>query len=185
MTAFGGLVAFKPCDQSIWVHFPQIPLSLRKNGQEEPRLVSLRRLRSSRNMTGRPGYWTMEMNGGSSAPCLTCTPCVPLFVHCLIRVEAEGLLDNQGRAGIISIVRWNLRPVIFGVDVTRYERICFLRRSIFPYEACRNRAIFAIAMGSCRAGMAWKRFKAGSREKWKTKSKRTPSWTEAKNGILE
>ena len=42
-------------------------------------------------------------------------PCVPLFVHCLIRVETEGLLDYQGQAGIISIVRWNLRPVIFGV----------------------------------------------------------------------
>ena len=36
---------------------------------------------------------TMEMNGGSSVPHLACTPCVPLFVHCLIRVEAEGLLD--------------------------------------------------------------------------------------------
>ena len=67
-------------------------------------------------MTGRPGCWTMKMNGGSSAPHLACTPCVPLFVHCLIRVEAEGLLDYQGRAGIISIVRWNLRPVIFGVE---------------------------------------------------------------------
>ena len=33
------------------------------------------------------------------------------------RVEAEGLLDYQGRAGIISIVRWNLRPVIFGVEI--------------------------------------------------------------------
>ena len=30
-------------------------------------------------MTGRPGHWTMEMNGGGSAPCLACTPCVPLF----------------------------------------------------------------------------------------------------------
>ena len=29
-------------------------------------------------------------------------------------MEAEGLLDYQGRAGIISIVRWNRRPVIFG-----------------------------------------------------------------------
>ena len=49
-------------------------------------------------MTGRPGYRTMEMNGGSSAPYLACTPCVPLFVHCLIRVEAEGLLDyGDGR----------------------------------------------------------------------------------------
>ena len=31
------------------------------------------------NMTGRPGYRTMEMNGGSSKPFLACTPCVPLF----------------------------------------------------------------------------------------------------------
>ena len=68
------------------------------------------------NMTGRPGHWTMEMNGGSYAPYLACTPCVPLFAHCLIRMEAEGLLDYKGRAGIISIVRWNLRPVIFGVE---------------------------------------------------------------------
>ena len=29
---------------------------------------------------------------------------------------SRGALDYQGRAGIISIVRWNLRPVIFGVD---------------------------------------------------------------------
>ena len=52
---------------------------------------------SGTDMTGRPGYRTMEMNGGSSASHLTCTPCVPLFVHCLIRVETE--LDYQGRAG--------------------------------------------------------------------------------------
>ena len=44
-------------------------------------------------MTGRPGCWTMEMNGGSSAPY---TPC---FLHCLIGVETEGVLDYQGRAG--------------------------------------------------------------------------------------
>ena len=41
----------------------------------------------------------------------------PCFLLCLIGVETEGLLDYQGRAGIISIVRWNLRPVIFGVDI--------------------------------------------------------------------
>ena len=35
----------------------------------------------------------------------------PCSVLCLVRVETEGLLDYQGRAGIISIVRWNLRPV--------------------------------------------------------------------------
>ena len=32
-------------------------------------------------------------------------------MFCLSRVETEGLLDYQGRAGIISIVRWSLRPV--------------------------------------------------------------------------
>ena len=61
----------------------------------------------------------MEMNGASSAPHLARTPCVPLFCtffFFFIGVETEGLLDYQGRAGIISIVRWNLRPVIFGVD---------------------------------------------------------------------
>ena len=78
-----------------------------------------RSLHSMPNMTGRPGYRTMEMNGGSSALYLGCAPCVPLIVHCLMRVEAEGLLDYQGRAGIISIVRWNLRPVIFGIDTLR------------------------------------------------------------------
>ena len=65
------------------------------------------------DVTGRPGYWTMEMNGGSSAPHLACTPCVPLFVHCLKRVEAEGLLDYQGRAGIISSI------VRFGIEKSR------------------------------------------------------------------
>ena len=39
------------------------------------------RLRSNMpNMTGRPGYRTMEMNGGSSASYLARTPCVPLVL---------------------------------------------------------------------------------------------------------
>ena len=160
-------------------------------------LPSLKEFKTARakktrpNMTGRPGYRTMEMNGGSSAPCLAYTPCVPLFCtlfHRLgsvfgrtdfsrififhppdfvadlvagffllifvgksaqknppgkspaksskfyttkipdnflqrdqanIGVETEGLLDYQGQAGIISIVRWNLRLVIFGVEKRR------------------------------------------------------------------
>ena len=40
------------------------------------------------------------------------------FVLCLIGVEAEGLLDHQGRAGIKTIEQWNLRPVIFGVEAS-------------------------------------------------------------------
>ena len=84
------------------------------------------------NMTGRPGYRTMEKNGGSSAQYLACTPCVPLFVHCLIRVEAEGPLDYQGRAGIISIVRWNLRPVIFGLDYQKLESDLSISQTCLP-----------------------------------------------------
>ena len=42
----------------------------------------------------------MEMIGGSSAPYLARTPCVPLFCTSLNRVgKTEGLLDYQGRAG--------------------------------------------------------------------------------------
>ena len=41
----------------------------------------------------------------------------PCFLLCLVGVETEGLLDYEGTAGFISIVRWNLRPVIFGVDL--------------------------------------------------------------------
>ena len=58
----------------------------------------------------------MEMNGGSAASYLTCTLCVPVFLLISVGLEAKGLLDFQGRRGITSIVRWNLRPVIFGVD---------------------------------------------------------------------
>ena len=60
-------------------------------------------------LTGRPGCrrQRMEMNGGSSASYLARTPCAPCFVLCLTGGETEGLLDYH--------VRWNLRPVIFGV----------------------------------------------------------------------
>ena len=69
------------------------------------------------NMTGRPGCRTAD-NGNEwgkfrvvprSHLCFSC------FVFCFLRVEREELFDYQGRAGIISIVRWILRPVIFGV----------------------------------------------------------------------
>ena len=54
---------------------------------------------SSLNMTGRPGYWTMEMNGGSSAPYLACTPCVPLFVHCFNKGGSRGAFRLPGASG--------------------------------------------------------------------------------------
>ena len=61
-------------------------------------------------------HQTMEMNGGSSASYLACTPCVPLFCTLFNRDGARRASRLQERAGIISIVRWNLRPVIFGGD---------------------------------------------------------------------
>ena len=87
-------------------------------------------------LTGRPGRRTMEMIGGSSVSYLARTPCVPLFSLCLIGVETEGLLDHQGRVGIISIVRWNLRPVIFGVEsATGFRRS---KPPATPYRGVRD-----------------------------------------------
>ena len=48
-------------------------------------------------------------------------PC--LYIVYLIRVEAEGLLVYEGRAGIISIVRWNLCPVIFGFECLNHVHV--------------------------------------------------------------
>ena len=58
----------------------------------------------------------MEMNGRSTVSYLMRAPRVPFFMLILIGLEAKGLLAFQGRRGIASVVRWNLRPVIFGVD---------------------------------------------------------------------
>ena len=49
---------------------------------------------------------------------LTRTPFVPLLCTLFNRAGdlTEEFLDYQGRTGVISIVWWNLRPVIFGVE---------------------------------------------------------------------
>ena len=70
---------------------------------------------SGGDMTGRPGHRTMEMNGKSTVSYLMRTPRVPFFMLILVGLEAKNLLVFQGRRGIASVVRWNLRPVIFGV----------------------------------------------------------------------
>ena len=68
-------------------------------------------------MSGRPGDRMTEINGGSAASYLVRNLCVPVFcLFSLIGLEAQGLLDFQGRRGIASVVRWNLRPVILGVE---------------------------------------------------------------------
>ena len=50
-------------------------------------------------MTGRPGYRTMEMIGGSSAPYLTRTPCVPLFCTSFNRVGNKERFRLPGAGG--------------------------------------------------------------------------------------
>ena len=87
-------------------------------------------LTSGTNMTGRREYWTMEMNGGSSASCLARSPCVPLFYTYFTSLETEEPLAFQGRAGITSTVRWNLHPVIFGVDHKHSQKVLILARTI-------------------------------------------------------
>ena len=60
----------------------------------------------------------MEINGGTTASYLVCTPYVPLSMLVLIGLETKGFFfDFEGRRGIASIVRLNLRPVIFGVEI--------------------------------------------------------------------
>ena len=68
-------------------------------------------------MTGRPGHRTMEMNGKSTVSYLVRAPRIPFFMLILMGLEAKNLLAFEGRRGIASVVRWNLRPVIFGVDL--------------------------------------------------------------------
>ena len=44
-------------------------------------------------------------------------PLHPLVYAFFKGLETKGLLDFQGRCGITSVLRWNLRPVISGVDI--------------------------------------------------------------------
>ena len=80
-------------------------------------------------MTGRPGHRTMEINGKSTVSYLVRTPHVPFFMLILIGLEAKNLLAFQGRRGIASVVRWNLRPIIFGVEYIRSGK---LQNESFP-----------------------------------------------------
>ena len=87
--------------------------------------------RQNRARVGDQHDWTTggpHDGNGVEMPCRTShaplCPCVFLFV--LIGLKAKGLLDFQGRRGITSIVRWNIRPVIFGVE----------RDNIFTQRRC-------------------------------------------------
>ena len=72
-------------------------------------------------MTGRPGCRTMEMNGGSSASYLARTPRVPLFCTLFPKGGSKRAFRLSGEGGMISIVRWKFRPVIFGGDCSSRE----------------------------------------------------------------
>ena len=85
------------------------------------------------------------MNGGSSASLAPFT--FPCFVLRLIGVETKGLLDYQGRAGIISIVRWNLRPVIFGVLSGPLNRLNAILSLLQPLDRYRTPSAIGSAIG--------------------------------------
>ena len=70
-------------------------------------------------------FWDITVGSASLYP--IASPCCAL---CLIGMEAEGFLDYQGRAGIMSIVRY-LRLVIFG-----FERWCFLASQVNVRFGC-------------------------------------------------
>ena len=56
-------------------------------------------------------------------------------LHVLIGLETEGPADLQGRAGITSIVCWNIRPVIFGVDKTSFQSFSTGKSSVLVQTA--------------------------------------------------
>ena len=64
-----------------------------------------------------PGDRTMEVNGGSTGS----HPLRPCVFAYFIGLETKVFLDFKGRRGITSVVRWNLRLVIFGV-ASHWER---------------------------------------------------------------
>ena len=65
-------------------------------------------------MTGRPGCWAMEMNGGSSAPYLARTLCVPLFCTLL---KQNGFWTTRGGRGSLPLYggtfAWSYSVLIF------------------------------------------------------------------------
>ena len=70
------------------------------------------------HMTGRPQCRISEMSGGYCTSCLARTHGVPLLIYLAqpvstLETEMQG---GTGPTGISSIVQWNLRSVILGVD---------------------------------------------------------------------
>ena len=73
----------------------------------------------------------MEMNAESTASYLART--LASQRSCFFnKSEAKGLFDFQGRRGITPVVRWNLRPVMFGVDLQKKSKdtVSYMVRSL-------------------------------------------------------
>ena len=133
------------------------------------------------NMTGRQGCQTMENQtiGGSSVSYLARTLASPYFLLCVLGLETEVLLDYQGKAGIISIVRWNLRPVILcgllhGVKkaLPRKKRVglFYLRLGLFHlrlvFVACGNLVWSFLLTVENRFGLFYLQFPPSGKLVW-------------------
>ena len=81
----------------------------------------------------------MEINGRSTVSYLVRTPRIPLFMLILIGLEAKNRLAFQGRRGIASVVRWNFRPVIFGVEIRSASELRFIIRDLYCKEGKNHR----------------------------------------------
>ena len=102
-------------------HFPEHPVSGRHLSEHSP----------MPNMTGRPGYRTMEVIAGSSASYLARTPCAPLFSTWFNRGGNRKAFRLQGKGGdhfhcavepSPGHIRWRTLPSTFGGRVLHFCR---------------------------------------------------------------
>ena len=114
-------------------------------------VVKIAFILSMPNMTGRPGYRTMEMNGGSSAPYLACTPCVPLFSTLFTRGGNRRAFRLPGAGG-------GSFPLCSGTFARSYFRIPknHSRGGFFVVVSCQSvsRDVRSIAAGPLRRAEA-------------------------------
>ena len=80
------------------------------------------------SMTGRPGYRTMEMNGGSSAPYLARTPCLPLFCTLFNRGGNRRVFRLPGAGGdhfhcAVELSSGHIRCRFLSVCLCKRERL--------------------------------------------------------------
>ena len=109
------------------------------------------------NMTGRPGNRTIEMNGRSTASYFARTLCVPVFLLIYAGLEANGAFRLPGAMWENLRCRWNLRPVIFGVEILSFGPRCkLLHVTMWMQHRGRayGKAAQAAASGTSRARLS-------------------------------